>query len=395
MKNIYIDVKDTEPGGEPVVTDEWVRPSDWLVLPTLVEGDQRVVGLHAVYGDSDFVSINCAGAYTVDWGDGTIQNVASNTKCDHKFDYSALAGTDCSRGYRQAIVTVIPQAGQLLTLVSFQKIYSQSGLSSYSGQWLDISIVGSSISSLSVGGSDVKQVMLEHFSYFGINAIINFSYLFFNCYSLRSIAPIYTSLGTNFSSMCSYNYSLKKFPLIDTSHGNDFSNMLSYCSSLQDVALINTENGLNFNSMFYNDYSLPSIPLLNTSKGTNFGNMVGYCYSLRSFPLLNTSLGNNFSSMFYNDYALQSTPMLNLSNGTVLGNIFWNCTSLQIALLIGVKNSISYSGCKLSSEQLVSIFQNLATVTGKTLTITGNWGTQYLTDTQKAIATNKGWTLVL
>jgi hypothetical protein len=44
---------------------------------------------------------------------------------------------------------------------------------------------------------------------------------------------------------------------------------------------------------------------------------------------------------------------------------------------------------------LVDIFNGLKSgVSGQTITITGNWGAQYLDATDRAIATNKGWTIV-
>ena len=53
-------------GGSP---DPYSRPADWLEMPTLTEGQQKVVGLHAVWPhDSNFCAFTVSGAYTVDWG---------------------------------------------------------------------------------------------------------------------------------------------------------------------------------------------------------------------------------------------------------------------------------------------------------------------------------------
>ena len=59
--------------------EPYFRPADWLPLPKLTSEDQKIVGLHAVWPhDSNFCAIQVAGAYTVDWGDGSApQNYAS------------------------------------------------------------------------------------------------------------------------------------------------------------------------------------------------------------------------------------------------------------------------------------------------------------------------------
>jgi hypothetical protein len=48
---------------------------------------------------------------------------------------------------------------------------------------------------------------------------------------------------------------------------------------------------------------------------------------------------------------------------------------------------------RLGQAELVEIFNNLATVSGQTITISGNWGASLLTAGERAIAINKGWTI--
>lgn len=79
-----------------------------------------------------------------------------------------------------------------------------------------------------------------------------------------------------------------------------------------------------------------------------------------------------------------------MSLGTNFLNLFNGCVSLQSARVNGVSQTVSYSGCKLSGAALDDIYTGLATVSGKTITVTGNYGTA--TDTP-SIATAKGWTV--
>jgi hypothetical protein len=56
----------------------------------------------------------------------------------------------------------------------------------------------------------------------------------------------------------------------------------------------------------------------------------------------------------------------------------------------GIKFTFSVANCKLSAAALNEIYTNLATVTGQTITVSGNHGTNADDPT---IATAKGWTV--
>ena len=419
MKNIYIDVDAPSGGGGTGQGGQWTRPADWLVLPTLVEGEQKVVGLHAVYGDSDFCAILCAGNYHVDWGDGTVVDVAANTKTEHKFNYDALIGTETSEGFRQAIVTITPQAGQTLTIIDFQQKHSQVGLPPYKGEWLDISVVGASISTCKIGGGNITQSALKNVSFVGTLSVTDFSYFFQNCYSLvsfsglntslgttfkymfsscmslQSVSGLDTSLGTEFYSMFFNCYSLQNISGLDTSSGTNFGYMFYYCYSLHLITGLDTSLGTNFSYMFYSCWSLNNISILNTSLGTNFSYMFNNCVCLVSISGLNTSLGTNFSSMFYGCVTLHSISGLTISAAAMTTQMFANCHSLKCINSCVFSETFSIAYCMLSAAELEEVFTNLATVTAETITITGNWGAQYLTQVQKDIAINKGWTIVI
>lgn len=495
----------------------WTRPDDWLPIKHKVAvGDQKFVGLHAILEDSNFVSLSATGNYTVDWGDGIVENFASGVQADHIYSYDAFPGTETTGGYRQAIVTVIPQAGHNLTGLNLQSKHRQTGLNMfYSTGWLDIKISGQYIANLIVGGTTVLQGHLEAFTFVGNNLItdytkffsmcralqsvlledtskgtsfsfmfescitlktvslpdtskgINFNYMFIGCNALSAILALDTSSGVSFNYMFSSCGSLTTVPLLNTSNGMHFNNMFegcnklrniphfdtakgiyfeymfASCSSLKTIPLLNTANGIGFNGMFMTCRSLQSIPLLNTSKGirfsgmffscfnlhtvplldtssgTNFGNMFDGCASLKTIPLLNTSKGTffgtmfsscallqtiplldtsngvDFSGMFLYCSVLQNIPLLNMAGGTNFSDMFYYCRTLNKATLRGVKNSISYENCKLSPTALIDILNNLETgVTAKTITITNNWGTSLLTAQERAIATDKGWTII-
>jgi len=449
----------------------WIRPPDWLTLPD-VTGLQKFAGLHAIYPESNFCALSAAGAYTVDWGDGVVENYAAGVTAYHQYNYATYdvaEATLCSRGYKQAIVTVVPQVQQNLTTLNLHLKHNQASLQAYSSGFLDIAVAGTLLSDLRVGDSMpgmliplIKFGLLEQFKLVGQNAVSNFATTFFSCYALQSIPMLNTAAGTDFSYMFSDCYSLKTIPLINTASGThfsgmfsdcyylqsiplintalctnfgdmfnncrtlqsipllntafgtdfsymffscyalqsipmlntaagtDFSGMFSYCASLQTIPMLNTAAGQNFSSMFSACYSLQTIPLLNTAAGTNFTQMFYYCYSLQTIPLINTAAGSSFSNMFFSCSSLQTIPLLNTAAGTNFINMFNGCSALCQGALSGTKESIYYSGCKLSPAALNAIYTNLGTVTAKTITVTNNWGTA--SDTP-SIATAKGWTV--
>lgn len=103
-----------------------------------------------------------------------------------------------------------------------------------------------------------------------------------------------------------------------------------------------------------------------------------------------TTMGN----MFKECSRLTSIPQLDTSKVTNMNSIFASCRSLKSVLMtnIGVSLNISAS-TKFEREDLLIILNNLKTVTStKTLTM-GATNLTKLTDEDKLIATNKGWTL--
>ena len=146
--------------------------------------------------------------------------------------------------------------------------------------------------------------------------------------------------------------------------------------------------------MFTGCENLTTIPQLNTSNFTSMDLMFNDCYKLTSIPLLNTSKVTSMNRIFYNCQSLSTIPALDVSNVTNFNSAFWNCKNLESIEMTGMKVSFKIdSSTKFTREALVVILNNLATVsTSQTLTM-GATNLAKLTEEDKAIATNKGWTL--
>lgn len=247
-----------------------------------------------------------------------------------------------------------------------------------------------------------------------------FDYMFAFCTSLLTIPLFNTISGTNFSYMFNGAQSLVSIPLLDTRNGTDFSNMFNTAVTIKTIPLLNLGKATTTNAMFSNALSLLTVPALNLSNVTNVGNMFNSCQSLTGLPDFDTRKVTNAPNLFSNCYNLIKAPTLILSGALTLQSIYSNCFTLTEVPVLdarsvsgllnsssmfstcrslskvgtsGLRFSHSYANCRLSRDALVTIFNNLPTITGQTITISSNWGTSSLSAADRSIATGKGWTI--
>ena len=227
--------------------------------------------------------------------------------------------------------------------------------------------------------------------------VTNMYYMFGLCSSLTTIPQIDTSKVTNMYAMFLICRSLTTIPQIDTSNVESMSYMFKECTSLTTIPQIDTSKVTNMYDMFEGCSSLTSIPQIDTSKVTDMNYMFKGCSSLTSIPALDTSNVTRMSYMFNGCSSLISIPLLDTSKVNDMSSILSGCRSLKY--LGGFKNlSISISSSfldqcpNLTVESLMNVINNLATVSRGILRF-GSTNLNKLTAEQKAIATNKGWTL--
>lgn len=309
----------------------WTRPRDWLPLPEVREGEEKIVGLIHVYNKQrSGIKLGVCGRAIIDWGDGYVEDNMGILV--HVYNFKDLdPATETSSGAKQVIVTITPQP-EGVGLYSFG-IYPERG-KGYP-EWKDVVIAGEGIRQLSFNGFSVGNAPinydLEHFAFIGKNSITDFSKVFDGCHSLRAVTQLDTSQGTKFDNMFGGCKSLQYIPDLDVGKGTSFVGMFYRCSSLQTIPPLDTSNGTTFDNMFSKCQSLSSIPYLDTSKGANFRGMFLGCHSLRTIPELDTSNGIFFSSMFRDCYNLTSLPPLDISRGLFFKHMFCNCHRLKSA----------------------------------------------------------------
>lgn len=421
----------------------WVRNPSWLSLPTVGDTDQKFVGLVAVYPESNFLALTAAGAYTVDWGDGVVENIAAGVQANHEYSftdadlantnapvtltdvgdlitrtahgysdgmlvifYNIVSTTGITTGqyyyvinatantfqvsatvggsvvalttngtatllpYKQAIVTVTPQAEQSLTALDLNVKNSTSGLQAYETGWLDMALGSPNFTStgLSIAGNSATQNvrfrLVEQVVIKNLGNVTDMSYRFNTMTSLRSVPLFNTASVTNMAGMFNECRNLQEIPLFNTASVTDMNTMFSNCISLLTVPLFNTSAVTNMSGMFGVCTKLQSVPLFNTSSVTNMSLMFYFCASLQTVPLYNTALVTDMNNMFSNAYTLEQVPLFNTASVTNMNSMFSSCFNLRNVPLFNtasVTNMTSmFSTC--ISLQSVPLF-NTAAVT--------------------------------
>ena len=180
----------------------------------------------------------------------------------------------------------------------------------------------------------------------------------------------------------------------DTSNVTNMSYMFYSCSNLTTIPSLDTSNVTDMNSMFSSCSNLTTIPSFDTSNVTDMYSMFSYCSKLTSVPLLDTSNVTNMSYMFYRCSNLTTIPSFDTSNVTDMNSMFSYCIKLTTIHMKNMKVNFNISASTLfTRETLLEILNNLATVTSTQTLTMGNTNLAKLTDEDKVIATNKGWTL--
>ena len=382
---------------------QWIRPANWLPLPSMTAGDQMFAGLLAVYpGDpaltgptasGNFVAFSVTGCtYTVDWGNGTTQSYSAGATAQYNFDFGSISaattitGVEGLSGYRQTVITAYPTvAGTTFSGINLSAKYFESGVffdnylgTNWAPTWLDMRIAGSDISSFKfntpfnnrikqfewVGNSGITNGVglfssaKKIKSFIGTSwtsNIIDFANMFSSCTSLETIPLLNTANGTNFTNMFLSCSNLYTIPLLNTASGTYFSTMFRLCTSLEMIPLLNTSSGTSFNAMFSSCPNLQTIPLLDTSSGTNFAGMFTLCPNIQTIPLLDTSSGTDFSSMFNTCSSLETIPLLNTANGLTFHSMFANCSSLETIPLLDTSKGKNIQSMFQSCSSLQTI----------------------------------------
>lgn len=192
--------------------------------------------------------------------------------------------------------------------------------------------------------------------------------------------------GTSVADLISYN---------DTANVTITTNMFYNCSELVTIPRLDTSKVTTMFNMFNGCSKLTSIPQLDTHNVTDMGGMFDACSSLTEIPQLNTSNVISMSGTFRGCRSLTSIPQLDVSKiDREMSSTFEGCTSLTSIGMYGFTRSINISKTALEHDALVAFLNQAGTAFNSSQKITmGSAKLALLSDEEKAIATNKGWTL--
>lgn len=215
-----------------------------------------------------------------------------------------------------------------------------------------------------------------------------------------------TSMHFTFESMI--NLKSVKCADWDVSNVTDFSAMFDDCNNLKtiDVSKWNTSSATNMSYMFSgNSLETLDVSSFNTSKVTNMRLMFSDCWSLTHLDISNFDTSNvlKFDLVFAGwSHVCEELNIsgLNLERCTSINNVF-NDSNFKVIRCDGLKLpnidmstfGLNYSTA-LAVDSIVGLLNALPqSDKGYSFQI-GSVNIAKLSDEQKAIATNKGWTLI-
>ena len=207
---------------------------------------------------------------------------------------------------------------------------------------------------------------------YGDTSEVESFYSFFMDSKISAVPLLDTRKGKSFSMMFYRCGLLKEIPPIDTSHGGRGATdeMCSFCRTITTMPTNIVYNGLY--ETFWGCTGLETIP---DSEVTHTGDA-------------------SAEDAFNGCTNLKSIGRLNFEGYTSFNNMCYGCTSLERFGGYNIHYSFNLSAStKFTREALLEVLNNLTTVSNTTTLNLGATNLAKLTDEDKAIATNKGWTL--
>ena len=235
---------------------------------------------------------------------------------------------------------------------------------------------------------DTVQLMINNET---ITAVTN-EYCVFN---IKGNNKVLTSFSMSGFSSSSYVKTISSFNY-DTSKLTSLSYAFYGCYNLIYICPIDTSNVTDMYAMFYNCTKITNLPYFDTSKVTDMSGMFKFCRELNDTIDYDTSKVTAMDYMFDGCQRLTKISLLDTHNLLSAEMMFNDCVELTtLGGFKGLKVNLDLSDSKsLTHESLMNVINYAADVTSdpKTLTL-GSTNLAKLTDDEKAIAANKGWTL--
>ena len=234
-----------------------------------------------------------------------------------------------------------------------------------------------------------------NFPQLNMSKVTNVSYMFYKCKNIVTAPILNLSDAQNCESIFRDCENLTTCEISDFSNATNINGLFASCRKLKNIASnLTTPKVTDTGSMFYECNALTTVPEMNTSNVTTMIKMFYSCYKLVTVPLYDTSKVTNMQEMFYFNNSLETVPAFDCTNVTNMQYIFTNCRNLKSILMTNIGTTLEISAStRFERSDLLVILNNLKTVTTTKTLKMGATNLEKLTDEDKLIATNKGWTL--
>lgn len=206
---------------------------------------------------------------------------------------------------------------------------------------------------------------------------------------------------------------IKRIPQIDTSDYTSLDNMFNGYKSLVSLPNLNTNKATSLRYAFYSCINLQTNININTNLVSDFSRTFYNCKEIEEINLNGTSNANNFNRTFSLCSKLKTVHGLIGDKLQDMDYCFSQCLSLEnfsgilnLGQAYSTSSSANYyaytldlSDCsKLTHESLMNVINGLYDIASAGIKpqqlILGTKNLTKLTDEEKAIAQNKGWTLL-
>jgi len=358
----------------------WVRPSDWLTMPTVTETEDKVVMLVAVYPDapthesfqfySQDINTNAGTTYEVDWGDGTTETVNHAITISHTYNYNdaGLASAPItSEGWKQVLITITPTEGSSFRRLNFHVSHNDflninftnnvkeliistpsiSGNHFYLGASRNLFYACKKATIVKTGAITSPYNMfnsflnLEEVDFRGLDlsAATNISGMFSGCYKIQEIPNHFgdTSHIQVFNVLFNACFALLSLPEIDTSGATQMYYYIRDCRRLKEAHLVVPNTVIRCDRLAENCYALEkvtgNIDLSGITLSYGGSYLFGQCYSLREIPFTFDCINlTSFDAVFASCINLEKPPnIINTQNVTSMSALFTSCYHLSYA----------------------------------------------------------------
>lgn len=381
--------------------DEWRPDPLWPSLDDIADGEIGFIvadrDITGAAGRFAFAITTSSGNYTIDWGDGVTESLASGGTADHT--YSIGGGTPSSDG-QTTYKALIRAAGTIMSfavkiIINNKNVRSAILFCNYRASGTTVLYKAFQFC-----------VQLQSVKFSALNVCNNMALGFQFCVSLVDIKLPALPACTTVQGIFSYCSKLGAILIPDLPLCTTIALMFQLCGTLRIVSFSYLPVCSNFSSAFQYCGNLESVIFPSLPECTTMAYIFYYCSKLSSITIP-PQLGIS-SSAIDMQYFIFNSPSTILANFPSAKLVKLSATSDNPGLRVDI-NSLSFSPqstfsgtapqidisrCNMTRAALIDVFNQLPTLSGKQIKITGCTGVADLTAADLQIATSKGWTVI-